>query len=117
MAQDMAFFSRPSPSAVKISAPSADEPPSSPKPKKDSTQRQCRNILIYGSCKFQDKGCIYYHPSVSVMSCRSSALLTPRSARPRRRCKPILHSLSVACNTMIALQNLRCRPQHSQRRP
>ncbi|OBZ74430.1 PAB-dependent poly(A)-specific ribonuclease subunit PAN3 [Grifola frondosa] len=65
MAQgDMAFFSRPSSAAVKISAPPPDEP-SSPKPssKKDSTQRQCRNILIFGSCKYQDKGCIYYHPA------------------------------------------------------
>ncbi|KAI0656321.1 hypothetical protein C8Q70DRAFT_348621 [Cubamyces menziesii] len=52
---DMSFFSRPSSSAVKISAPPSDEP-SSPKPsKKDNTQRQCRNILIYGHCKFQDK--------------------------------------------------------------
>ncbi|KAI0696153.1 hypothetical protein BC835DRAFT_1343276 [Cytidiella melzeri] len=60
----MAFFSRPSSSAVKIVAPSlSHSEPSSPKAqKKDSTQRQCRNILIYGSCKFQDKGCIYYHP-------------------------------------------------------
>ncbi|KAH9834391.1 uncharacterized protein C8Q71DRAFT_768506 [Rhodofomes roseus] len=65
MAQgDMAFFSRPSSAAVKIVAPSTQDPPSprSPSAKKDSTQRQCRNILIYGSCKFQDKGCIYYHP-------------------------------------------------------
>ncbi|KZT64836.1 hypothetical protein DAEQUDRAFT_698078 [Daedalea quercina L-15889] len=64
MAQgDMAFFSRPSSAAVKIVAPSTQEP-SSPRQsaKKDSTQRQCRNILIYGHCKFQDKGCIYYHP-------------------------------------------------------
>ncbi|KAH9948458.1 hypothetical protein B0H21DRAFT_234360 [Amylocystis lapponica] len=47
---DMAFFARPSSSAVKIVAPSSDEPPSPPRstPKKDSTQRQCRNILIYG---------------------------------------------------------------------
>ncbi|KAI0764090.1 hypothetical protein BC629DRAFT_922510 [Irpex lacteus] len=53
----MAFFSRPSSSAVKIVAPSLSQSePSSPKSqKKDSTQRQCRNILIYGSCKFEDK--------------------------------------------------------------
>ncbi|KAI0092270.1 hypothetical protein BDY19DRAFT_590235 [Irpex rosettiformis] len=62
----MAFFSRPSSSAVKIVAPSLSySEPSSPKAqRKDSTQRQCRNILIYGSCKFEDKGCIYYHPPV-----------------------------------------------------
>ncbi|KAF8262458.1 hypothetical protein EI94DRAFT_1808728 [Lactarius quietus] len=46
----MAFFARPqsASAAVKIVAPSAvsDDPRTSPK--KDSTQRQCRNILIYG---------------------------------------------------------------------
>ncbi|KAH9976696.1 hypothetical protein BGW80DRAFT_1289831 [Lactifluus volemus] len=61
----MAFFARPqsASAAIKIVAPTAvssDSTKSSPK--KDSTQRQCRNILIYGSCKFQDKGCIYSHP-------------------------------------------------------
>lgn len=25
-------------------------------------QRQCRNIVIYGHCKYQDKGCQYFHP-------------------------------------------------------
>ncbi|TBU44602.1 hypothetical protein BD309DRAFT_919527 [Dichomitus squalens] len=73
---DMSFFSRPSSSAVKITAPTSDEP-DSPKPsKKDSTQRQCRNILIYGSCKFQDKGCIYYHPP------RDEPLSAPDSPTP-----------------------------------
>ncbi|TFK48300.1 hypothetical protein OE88DRAFT_571238 [Heliocybe sulcata] len=60
------FFWRPQSAnaAVKIIAPEQQRPPTpkSPSSRKDSTQRQCRNILIYGSCKFQDKGCIYYHP-------------------------------------------------------
>lgn len=61
----MAFFTRPqsASAAVKIVPPSAvSDDPIKTSPKKDSTQRQCRNILIYGSCKFQDKGCIYSHP-------------------------------------------------------
>ncbi|KAA1475775.1 hypothetical protein DENSPDRAFT_842626 [Dentipellis sp. KUC8613] len=60
----MAFFSRPTSAsaAVKIVAPTAQDEQSKLAAKKDSTQRQCRNILIYGSCKFEDKGCIYYHP-------------------------------------------------------
>ncbi|KAI0776797.1 hypothetical protein BD413DRAFT_522717 [Trametes elegans] len=78
----MSFFSRPSSSAVKISAPSAEEP-SSPKPsKKDSTQRQCRNILIYGHCKFQDKGCIYYHPPTHAPSPAPPDSPTPGAALP-----------------------------------
>ncbi|CDO70439.1 hypothetical protein BN946_scf184999.g80 [Trametes cinnabarina] len=77
---DMSFFSRPSSSAVKISAPTADEP-SSPKPsKKDNTQRQCRNILIYGHCKFQDKGCIYYHPPVRPLASPEIAAAHPHSS-------------------------------------
>ncbi|KAH9893951.1 kinase-like domain-containing protein [Cubamyces lactineus] len=79
---DMSFFSRPSSSAVKISAPPSDEP-SSPKPsKKDSTQRQCRNILIYGHCKFQDKGCIYYHPPRDAPSPAPPDSPTPGPALP-----------------------------------
>ncbi|KAH8112098.1 hypothetical protein DFH11DRAFT_538058 [Phellopilus nigrolimitatus] len=31
-------------------------------PKKDSTQRQCRNIMIHGFCKYEGKGCVYHHP-------------------------------------------------------
>ncbi|KAI9508039.1 hypothetical protein F5148DRAFT_1199974 [Russula earlei] len=61
----MAFFTRPhsASAAVKIVAPTAvPGDPIKTSTKKDSTQRQCRNILIYGSCKFQDKGCIYSHP-------------------------------------------------------
>ncbi|RSH92337.1 PAB-dependent poly(A)-specific ribonuclease subunit 3 [Saitozyma podzolica] len=34
--------------------------------KKDLTQRLCRNVLIYGSCRFQDQGCVYYHPPPGV---------------------------------------------------
>ncbi|OSD03655.1 hypothetical protein PYCCODRAFT_1434044 [Trametes coccinea BRFM310] len=80
---DMSFFSRPSSSAVKISAPPSDEP-SSPKPssKKDNTQRQCRNILIYGHCKFQDKGCIYYHPPREAPSPGPPDSPTPGAALP-----------------------------------
>ncbi|TFY83968.1 hypothetical protein EWM64_g28 [Hericium alpestre] len=60
----MAFFSRPQSvnAAVKIVAPTSEDEQAKLSAKKDSTQRQCRNILIYGSCKFEDKGCIYYHP-------------------------------------------------------
>ncbi|KAI5118625.1 hypothetical protein M0805_006993 [Coniferiporia weirii] len=32
-------------------------------PKKDTTQRQCRNIMIHGFCKYEGKGCAYHHPS------------------------------------------------------
>ncbi|KAF9553580.1 hypothetical protein CPC08DRAFT_223925 [Agrocybe pediades] len=60
----MAFFARPQSTAVRIAKPTSDTDSlsSKPSPRKDSVQRQCRNIVIHGFCKFQDKGCIYYHP-------------------------------------------------------
>ncbi|KAH7907382.1 hypothetical protein BJ138DRAFT_1214236 [Hygrophoropsis aurantiaca] len=67
----MSFFSRPqsASSAVKIVNPNTELDDKtnliSPiRPSVDSPQRQCRNILIYGSCRFQHKGCLYYHPPV-----------------------------------------------------
>ncbi|KAK2465133.1 hypothetical protein APHAL10511_002825 [Amanita phalloides] len=50
----MAFFVRPASSAVKIIDPSTND--------ELRPHRQCRNIAIYGYCKFQDKGCVYHHP-------------------------------------------------------
>ncbi|KAI0830183.1 kinase-like domain-containing protein [Trametes gibbosa] len=78
----MSFFSRPSSSAIKISAPTSEEPPSPRPSKKDNTQRQCRNILIYGHCKYQDKGCIYYHPSRDAPSPAPPDSPTPAAALP-----------------------------------
>ncbi|KAG5646197.1 hypothetical protein DXG03_004251 [Asterophora parasitica] len=64
----MAFFSRPQSTAIRIVDPSTQDELKSP-PKKDSTQRkQCRNVLIHGFCKFQDKGCVYSHPSAEPQS-------------------------------------------------
>ncbi|KAI9435510.1 hypothetical protein H4582DRAFT_2079614 [Lactarius indigo] len=55
----MAFFARPqsASAAVKIVAPSTvSGDPTKTSPKKDSTQRQCRNILIYGLYLFSSSG-------------------------------------------------------------
>ncbi|KAF9494606.1 hypothetical protein BDN71DRAFT_967974 [Pleurotus eryngii] len=49
-------------SAVRIVDPSTQNDRYSKNGPKDSVQRQCRNVMIYGSCKFQDKGCTFYHP-------------------------------------------------------
>ncbi|GLB44144.1 putative regulatory subunit of the poly(A)-nuclease (PAN) deadenylation complex, one of two cytoplasmic mRNA deadenylases involved in mRNA turnover [Lyophyllum shimeji] len=63
----MAFFARPQSTAVRIVDPNSQDELKAPK--KDSTQRkQCRNIMIHGYCKFQDKGCIYSHPSPETPS-------------------------------------------------
>ncbi|KAH7927228.1 hypothetical protein BV22DRAFT_1061477 [Leucogyrophana mollusca] len=82
----MAFFSRPqsASSAVKIVSPTELDDKAKPQLKKggppDSPQRQCRNILIYGSCRFQDKGCLYYHPPVCCKARPESPLPGPLSA-------------------------------------
>ncbi|KIK54669.1 hypothetical protein GYMLUDRAFT_48590 [Collybiopsis luxurians FD-317 M1] len=59
----MAFFARPSSAsaAVRIVNPNTQNETVQP-PRKDSVQRRCRNVMIYGYCKFEDKGCVYYHP-------------------------------------------------------
>ncbi|ORY21333.1 kinase-like domain-containing protein [Naematelia encephala] len=36
------------------------------KTRTDNTQRLCRNVLIYGTCKYQDQGCPFYHPPPGV---------------------------------------------------
>ncbi|TFK71555.1 hypothetical protein BDN72DRAFT_793746, partial [Pluteus cervinus] len=53
----MDFFSKPQSSAIKIVNPNTqDEQKTQPrKGSQYSVQRQCRNIMIYGSCKYQDK--------------------------------------------------------------
>lgn len=92
----MASFFRPSSSssAVKIVSPSKSDdskPVSKPSPsKKDQPQRQCRNILIYGSCKFQDKGCIYYHPPQDPVE-----PLVPPQSPPTTEATPSLPAQSV----------------------
>ncbi|KAJ3869352.1 kinase-like domain-containing protein [Lentinula novae-zelandiae] len=63
----MAFFARPASAsaAVRIVNPNTQNEPVQP-PRKDSSQRRCRNVMIYGYCKFEDKGCVYYHPPVRL---------------------------------------------------
>lgn len=68
----MAYFTRPksASAAVKIVKPNTPEVESTStqlsNTRKDSVQRQCRNVLIYGFCKFEDKGCVYYHPTPEI---------------------------------------------------
>ncbi|PIL25916.1 hypothetical protein GSI_11669 [Ganoderma sinense ZZ0214-1] len=91
---DMSFFSRPSSSAVKITAPTADEP-DSPKPSRTlkgpfhllaSVPIRSNPLPRYPpetvSCKFQDKGCIYYHPSRDDPSPVPPESPTPAPALP-----------------------------------
>ncbi|KAF8723796.1 hypothetical protein AX14_009189 [Amanita brunnescens Koide BX004] len=70
----MPFFARPQSAAVRIVDPATHD--EFRPQRKDAIQRQCRNIMIYGYCKFQDKGCIYYHPK----SQESSATADPPGA-------------------------------------
>ncbi|KAJ4481109.1 kinase-like domain-containing protein [Lentinula aciculospora] len=64
----MAFFARPASAsaAVRIVNPNTQNEAVQP-PRKDSAQRRCRNVMIYGYCKFEDKGCVYYHPPVGEL--------------------------------------------------
>ena len=76
----MAFFARPSPTSVRISQPAAHLP-STTAAAVVPTPRQCRNIVIYGHCKFQDKGCAYHHPTQQQPTLVASApVFVPRGA-------------------------------------
>ncbi|WWC68117.1 uncharacterized protein I206_102038 [Kwoniella pini CBS 10737] len=53
--------------AIQIRAPTSNESKGRDSPiptekKRETPQRICRNVMIYGYCKFQDSGCVYYHP-------------------------------------------------------
>ncbi|KAL1739251.1 hypothetical protein HDZ31DRAFT_69133 [Schizophyllum fasciatum] len=62
----MEYFAKPqASSAVKIVKPEGGDvqlPPFTKPPKKDLSQRHCKNVHIYGQCKFEGQGCPYYHP-------------------------------------------------------
>ncbi|KAL5525231.1 hypothetical protein ACEPAF_9100 [Sanghuangporus sanghuang] len=99
------FFSTPPRNAaIKIVAPDAKSQDSnrsgSPKnpatPRKDSTQRQCRNILIHGYCKYEGKGCAYQHPPRN----EPQQGLDPASARD----EPALLTSASTGGTSIPLQ-------------
>ncbi|KAF9478551.1 hypothetical protein BDN70DRAFT_808509 [Pholiota conissans] len=90
----MAFFSRPQSTTVRIAKPTEDDDAvkQTPPRKADSVQRQCRNVLIYGSCRFQDKGCTYYHPPVRFL---------PASPVPRVKSPAVTSITAQAVNAPV----------------
>ncbi|CCA66483.1 related to Pab1 dependent poly(A)-specific ribonuclease PAN3 [Serendipita indica DSM 11827] len=59
---------QPASSAIQIVNPGSSTASASTtvrKPSEPSQQRQCRNVLIYGNCKYEGKGCAFYHPPKS----------------------------------------------------
>ncbi|KAF8966885.1 hypothetical protein BDZ97DRAFT_1805709 [Flammula alnicola] len=84
----MAFFSKPQSAAVRIVKPTSEEESVKQAPP-HSVQRQCRNIVIHGHCRFQDKGCLYYHPPAE-----ESVPLPPDT--------PVARTASPAVGTLIA---------------
>ncbi|PVG00079.1 hypothetical protein CPB86DRAFT_872085 [Serendipita vermifera] len=57
--------------AVQIVDPgiSNKQPVSTPKRNPEPPQqRQCRNVLIYGSCKYEGKGCTFQHPPKQIVA-------------------------------------------------
>ncbi|KAI5887706.1 uncharacterized protein SCHCODRAFT_02638769 [Schizophyllum commune H4-8] len=69
----MEYFAKPqASSAVKIVKPEGGDvqlPPFTKPPKKDLSQRHCKNVHIYGQCKFEGQGCPYYHPPTESDAC------------------------------------------------
>ncbi|KAJ7248887.1 hypothetical protein B0H12DRAFT_1123204 [Mycena haematopus] len=89
----MAFFTRPQSAnaAIKIVRPTTGEDSDLKlASRKDSVQRQCRNIMIYGSCKFENKGCAYYHPPAP-----DAIPTAPRAESPVKGLSPTLTAKAV----------------------
>ncbi|KAJ3804497.1 hypothetical protein F5876DRAFT_91809 [Lentinula aff. lateritia] len=78
----MAFFARPASASAAIHTRDS----SSLNRYTDSSQRRCRNVMIYGYCKFEDKGCVYYHPpSFPLRTCSCSLSSSPLRNHSRAR--------------------------------
>ncbi|KAJ3997263.1 hypothetical protein F5050DRAFT_1753432 [Lentinula boryana] len=77
----MAFFARPASAsaAVRIVNPNIQNELVQPS-RKDSVQRRCRNVMIYGYCKFEDKGCVYYHPPAEEVFSAPARSASPAAA-------------------------------------
>ncbi|CEQ42692.1 SPOSA6832_04537 [Sporobolomyces salmonicolor] len=72
---------RPSPSQSATTSPTAQPAKQPNSPAKQET-KLCRNILIYGSCRFQDKGCVYSHHLVNSLALLSFSSSLGSSSPP-----------------------------------
>ncbi|GHJ87660.1 hypothetical protein NliqN6_4062 [Naganishia liquefaciens] len=90
--------------AVAIKAPTPDNTGISPQKatsagvKNDTTQRLCRNVLIYGSCRFQDKGCVYAH---SIEEEDKDSKADEKAAEPELAATPSAFSLSATSTAPV----------------
>ena len=57
-----------------------------PPPPPSASQRLCRNVIIYGFCKFEDKGCVFQHPKVRISVFHADYIL--QSSTPNTAEKP-----------------------------
>ncbi|KAJ7146020.1 hypothetical protein C8R44DRAFT_756377 [Mycena epipterygia] len=107
----MAFFTRPQSAnaAIKIVRPTTavEDEQLKPTSRKDSIQRHCRNIMIYGSCKFENKGCVYYHPPAPDVV----PFNAPRAESPAKGLSPSLSAKAV--NAPVFIPKLPVRIQTS----
>jgi PAB-dependent poly(A)-specific ribonuclease subunit 3 len=82
-------------SAIRIVNPNTQDEVSRPQSRKDTVNRKCKNMILYGSCRLQGKGCNYDHDtaddtdiqdtsgleqSLSNISLRDPASPTPSQA-------------------------------------
>ncbi|RXK40888.1 hypothetical protein M231_01736 [Tremella mesenterica] len=64
----------PRPAAVQISDPSTLSVATnrSGRETEDKQKRLCRNVLVYGSCKYENQGCPFVHPSSNTSNTNDS---------------------------------------------
>lgn len=66
----------------------------------DLAQRLCRNVLIYGSCRFEDKGCIYSHaPPAQTTTPDMHAILNSQQTEPTGFTRPMIPSSTLTFST------------------
>jgi hypothetical protein len=80
---------RTKPGLPAVSKPNLDERQRSgisplPKARKNAKETLCRNVTIYGHCRFEDKGCAFNHDTTKVNGIPSTENTWDVPARPER---------------------------------
>ncbi|KAF4634548.1 hypothetical protein G7Y89_g3563 [Cudoniella acicularis] len=72
---------------ARFSSPELRKPASSPRPKgrENAKETLCRNVLIYGHCRYEDQGCAFNHdPNKSLQTDSKAQKRAPRNASWKR---------------------------------
>ncbi|KAI7862598.1 hypothetical protein BDF14DRAFT_1885920 [Spinellus fusiger] len=90
------------PSAIPIVAPSEAPAKETSKPvlkfapkASTSAKRLCRNVIIHGFCKFEEKGCEFNHDGIKATAPPNLEEQKPRLHSPKAKSTPLISSVSA----------------------